>query len=128
MNFLASFISIILGGILFHYLGLPWWTIAIISALANFQFKLSPLYSFICGFLSILLLWYIHAYWINSANNGALLQNISEVMSLSTTTIWFLMLSIGSLVGGFSGLTGSLFRTAFVGYPNEKSKRRKARR
>lgn len=115
MNFLASFISILLGSLIFHYLGLPWWNIAIISAIATFQFKLKPVYSFICGFLSILLFWFTHAYLINNANNGILLKNISEVMNLSQTTIWFLMLSIGSLVGGFSGLTGSFFRIAFLG-------------
>ena len=127
MNFIFSFISIIVGSIIFHYLGAPWWCIALASGLAAFQFKLSPLYSFICGFVAIFCLWLAHAMFLNNANEGQLLKSISEVMSLSSNTIWILMLSIGSLIGGLAALSGSLFRLAFLGDPNTKYKRRKSR-
>jgi len=89
---------ILIGGL--TQLFLPWWSIAIIAAIVGFLFKFDNSgWSFLAGFLAVLLLW---SGYILSERMGNLFGNISSGSVILLTGL------IGGLVGGFFAMTGTL--------------------
>ena len=127
MKFIVTIALIIIFGSLLTFTNMPWWSIAIVSSAVAFQTRTTATASFFAGFLAVLLLWGAHAYFINSANDGALLAKISELLKMGTTTIWAIMLLIGGLLGGFSATTGVFLRAVALGDAASSNSRRRRR-
>lgn len=125
MKFLLSLAVAVPVLFIFHWLALPWWTVAIAMGLVGLAVRLRGFASFATGFGCVVLFWGVHAYLINSANDGQLMQRISQLLNFSPSIIWLLMLLIGGLVGGMSQLTGSLLRVAVLGADDEGKRRRR---
>ena len=99
---------IVAGGLL-SLLGLPWWTLVLVAAVAGFLFPASAAGAFAAGFLGGSLLWYGVAFWRDTANMGVFSTKIGEILSglrgwqlLSVTGF------LGGLLGGFGAMTGRL--------------------
>jgi hypothetical protein len=108
-----------------YFLPLPWWSPVIVAIIVGVQLRLSAFSSFAAGFLAGGLLWFGHAYFINSGNGGLLLGKISALLQMSTTVLWLAVFVLGALLSGFGAMTGSLFRTAFIGDSGSTTRRRR---
>lgn len=107
-------ISTILTALLSFVLGLylPWWSIAIgplIVAIAVHQVGWK---AFLSGFIALFLLWGVHAWLINSANEGILAAKVSMLILQVENPLLLILVTglIGGVVAGFAALTGSLAR------------------
>jgi hypothetical protein len=91
---------------------LPWWSIAIVCCLISALIPQRPGIAFLCGFISLFLLWGGLSFWI-STNNGHLLAHKVSMIILNKDNPNMLILItglIGGVVAGFAALTGSLLR------------------
>lgn len=89
----------------------PWWTLAIVGALAAFTFHKRRWASFVIGLLGGSILWLIPAYIANIENNGLLLQKIALIFGgLSPNLLLLLTALIGGLTAGLGAWTGSAGR------------------
>lgn len=96
------------------YLGLPWWGLAPIAALAGWLFPQNALRSFAAGFLGGFLLWIAAALWMDIPNNGLLAAKIGNLFAgLSRWNILVLTGILGGLVSAFACLTGLWARALF---------------
>lgn len=86
---------------------LPWWTLAIGAFVVAFLFDNKSLPSFAAGFLGVALLWLAMAGYITIATDSILTTKLNQLLPVNSFIITAL---VGGLVGGFGGLTGSLFR------------------
>jgi hypothetical protein len=111
MKFIVSTILIILFSFLAG-LYFPWWTVAIIAFLISIIIRQGHLASFICGFISLFLLWGFLGFWI-SLQNGHILAHRVSLLIFKTDSpflLIFVTALIGSMVAGFAALTGSYIR------------------
>mgnify|MGYP001161944627 CR=1 FL=1 len=96
-------------------IGLPWWAIAPIGALAGWLFPQMPAKSFSAGFAAGYLLWLLHALWLDMGNEGILSGRIGSLfMGLSTAQLLQITGLLGGLLAGFGCLTGRLARDLVV--------------
>lgn len=86
---------------------LPWWTLAIGSFAVAFFFDNKSFPSFAAGFLGVALLWVSMAGYITIDTDSILTTKLNQLLPINSFIITAL---VGGLVGGFGGLTGSLFR------------------
>ncbi len=86
---------------------LPWWTLAIGAFAVAFLFDNKSFPSFAAGFLGVALLWLAMAGYITIATDSILTTKLNQLLPVNSFIITAL---VGGLVGGFGGLTGSLFR------------------
>lgn len=107
MKFVFQVIFIFLAAYVLE-LFFPWWTIAIAAFI--FGYVLRSNVNFLAGFLGIGLLWSLKAYLIETNAAAPLTQKVSEIFSLNKYLLFALTVFLGSLVGGFAALTGSLLR------------------
>ncbi|MEZ4691237.1 MAG: hypothetical protein R3A12_14175, partial [Ignavibacteria bacterium] len=77
---------------------LPWWSIAIVAFLVSVIIPLKPAKAFICGFLSLFLLWGGMSYIISSNNGNILAQKISQLMIFMNSP--FLLIILTGLIAG----------------------------
>lgn len=111
MKFIISSILIILFSFLAG-LYLPWWSIAIVAFLISIIIQQKHFVSFICGFLSLFLLWGFLSYWISMENDHILAHRVS-LLIFKTDSPFLLIFAtafIGAIVAGFASLTGSYLR------------------
>ena len=90
----------------------PWWSIAIVAFGISILIQQSHFASFICGFISLFLLWGFLSLWI-SVNNGHILAHRVSLLILNTDSPYLIIGAtalIGALVAGFAALTGSYIR------------------
>ncbi len=86
---------------------LPWWTLAIGAFAVAFLFDNKSFPSFAAGFLGVALLWVAMAGYITIVTDSILTTKLNQLLPINS----FIMTALaGGLVGGFGGLTGSLFR------------------
>ena len=99
---------IILGGV--TQLFLPWWSIAMVAAIIGFLFKFDhSLWSFLAGFLAVLLLWSGYAAYLDIENAHILSERMGNLFgNISSSGVIGLTGLIGGLVGGFFAMTGTL--------------------
>jgi hypothetical protein len=116
MKFIASAILIILFSFL-SCLYFPWWTIAIVALLISIIIQQKHLASFICGFISLFLLWGFLSFWISVQNDHILAHRVSLLIfkTDSPFLLIFVTALIGALVAGFAALTGSFLRKESAG-------------
>jgi len=106
--FTSTLLIILLGGLTQSFL--PWWSIAIIAALVGFLFKFeNSLWSFLAGFLAVLLLWSGYATYLDMGNAHILSERMGNLFGeISSGSVILLTGLIGGLIGGFFAMTGTL--------------------
>lgn len=111
MKFIISAILIILFSFL-SCLYLPWWSVAIVAFLISIIIQQGHLASFICGFISLFLLWGFLSFWISMENGNILAHRVSLLIFKTDSPILLIFVTalIGAMVAGFAALTGSYFR------------------
>lgn len=97
----------------------PYWVIMVLLSIVSAMFGLSGLQSFLATGLGMGLAWLGQAIFISTTTGSSLPNKIGELMGLgSGMTVVGVTAIIGFLLGGFSGLTGSLFRSLFRKKPD----------
>ena len=91
---------------------LPWWSIAIVCFIVAALIPQRPGIAFLCGFLSLFILWAGLSFWISNNNAHVLAHKISVVILKKDDPNLLIIVTglIGAIVGGFAALTGSLLR------------------
>ena len=93
------------------WVGLPWWAIVPLAAVAGFLFSPSAAGAFLAGFAGGSLLWYGSAMLHNVLNAGVFATKIGEVFAgLKSWQLLTATSSIGGLLGGLGAMTGRLLR------------------
>jgi hypothetical protein len=107
---LASTFIIVLG--FCCHLGLPWWSIAPIAAIASVIFPQSPGLSFSTAFAAGTFVWWSSAFFLDLNNAGLLSAKIGQLF-LGLKPAYLLMItgSLGGILAGLGGLTGSFLRS-----------------
>jgi hypothetical protein len=113
-NALYTALFILVAGNL-SYLGLPWWSIAPVGAIAAFLFPIGIGASWLTGFLAGALLWFANAYVPDHANAGMLSDKIGQLfMGISSMKILLITAVLGGLLGALGVVTGHYARVVFV--------------
>ena len=91
---------------------LPWWSIAIVCFVVAALIQQHPGMAFLCGFISLFILWAGLSYWISVNNDHILAHKISVVILKKDDPNLLILLTglIGAVIGGLASLTGSLLR------------------
>lgn len=113
-NLLLIFVIVFGGGHL-CLLGLPWWSVAIFSAAAAYFLPAKLIPGTIMATLSGAMLWFLHAYLLDSANESMLSQKVGHVF-LGAKPLHLLLFTtlVGALIAKLGYLTGYTARKAFV--------------
>jgi hypothetical protein len=114
------FILIILAASWVAHLFLPWWIPVVVAAVVALFFRQGAARSFTGGFVALLLLWGVYAWYLNSANDGLLAARIGELFGgLSPAMLVATTALVGGLFGGLGALTGALGAQA-IGHPSRR--------
>ncbi len=90
---------------------LPWWSAAIPGVFFGAVLGKTGWHSFLWGAVGVGGLWLLQTLYIHIANDGILTTRMAELFSLpSPLLIIVITLVIGGLIGGFTTLTGYLFK------------------
>lgn len=90
---------------------LPWWSIVPVSFVCALFFAKSGKQSFLAGFFAVGISWFVYSFFIHWKTEGLLTQKISEMMSLPSLWILFVLTSlIGGITGGTSAWAGYIFK------------------
>ena len=94
---------------------LPWWVVAPACFVAAITLRLSPLQSFLAGFVSLFLLWAGMAFYINAANDQVLAHRMSQIILNSDNPLLLVAMTgvLGGMTGALAALSGSLLRRVF---------------
>lgn len=106
MKFTLQLIFTILICALLQYF-FSWWTLAIGAFLVAFLFDSKGFPSFLAGFIGVGLLWLSVSFYISWSTNEILTTKLNQLLPVNSL---ILTAVIGAVVGGFSSLTGGLFR------------------
>ncbi len=111
MKFIVSAILILLFSFL-SCLYFPWWSVAFVALFVSVFIQQKHLLSFICGFVSLFLLWGFLSFWISIKNDDILAHRVSLLIFKvdSPNLLIFVTALIGAVVAGFAALTGSYLR------------------
>ncbi|MGN6493674.1 MAG: hypothetical protein ACTHLE_16855 [Agriterribacter sp.] len=114
MKFLVSVLLIMLLSFVLS-LYLPWWIIAVAAFGVSSFIIQKPYLAFTAGFVALLLLWGILAWYISLANNHILAHKIAVlvIQKDSPATLIAITAIAGALVAGFASLTASFMRRLF---------------
>ncbi len=105
----VTIVVLVLGSLCF--VGLPWWSLAPIAALAAFIFPVSGGKSFLSGFVAGSLLWLVAALLLHFGNDGMLSAKIGQLfMGLRSWQLLSVTAVMGGLIAGFGALTGAYAR------------------
>lgn len=105
---LSPFAGLLLAlAILFQYL-LPWWSMALASAIAAFLLASSAGGAFRIGAFINILVWLTMAFWSHLRSEGILTTKIAGVLPLggSAIALFVVTLVVGGLIGGLGALSG----------------------
>lgn len=91
----------------------PWWSFAVTSFIIALTIHQKAGKAFLAGFFGLFLLWGVHAFILDSANDHLLSQKVAVLFPLggSSTTLILITAFIGALVSGLAALSGSIART-----------------
>lgn len=94
---------------------LPWWSLAVPCIIFGAGFGNKGKSAFLYGFLGIGVLWFVQALIIHISHGAILTARIAELFRLPHPLLVIVVpVLIGGLAGGFSTLTGYLFKQAFL--------------
>lgn len=106
--------TIILTALFAFALGLyiDWWSIAIAAFVVAVSIPQKPWLAWVCGFISLFLLWGCLAFWKSHLNNNLLAAKIANVLPLKGNVYLLLVVTafVGALVASFAALAGSYLR------------------
>ncbi len=89
----------------------PWWTMALVGALAAFLFHKRKWSSFLIGLIGGGLLWLIPAFMANVANDNLLAQKVGMLFGgLSPNQLIILTATLGAVTTALGAWTGSAGR------------------
>jgi len=93
------------------FVGLPWWGLAPIAAIATFLLPLSGGKSFLSGLVAGSLLWLVAALLLHFDNGGMLSAKIGQLfMGLRSWQLLSVTAIMGGLLAGLGALTGAYAR------------------
>lgn len=117
MKFIASLILMALLSFT-ACLYLPWWSIAVVCFIVSLLIRMRPGWAFLCGLLSLFILWGALIFWISSNNQHLLAHKLSQIIIKKDNPNLLIILSavIGAIVGGTASLSGSLLRSVITKY------------
>jgi hypothetical protein len=107
MRFILQLLVIVILSSVFE-LFLPWWTIAIAAFIGGYFFTTRM--NFLCGFVSIALLWTITSIIIDLSAAAPLTERVAKIFSLNKPLLFVVTAVIGGLVGGFAAMAGAALR------------------
>ncbi|MFD2203548.1 hypothetical protein [Shivajiella indica] len=114
---MARFLSIfLLVALTVFILGvyLPYWALMVVVAFLTFLVGARPVTAFFGGGLAFGLTWFLLAIYISMHTNSALPSQMATLMGIKNDNLlWFATGVLGLFLGGFSGLTGALFKKLF---------------
>lgn len=92
----------------------PSWALMVLVLLVCFSLGIGPTKGFFAAGFGFGLTWLLLSIWISIDSESGLPKKVAELMGLKNDNLlWFGTGLLGFLVGGFSGLTGGLFRMIF---------------
>lgn len=110
MRFLSAILLIAILSLIATYF-LPWWTLAVVSAIVCWSFGLGRGKAFGAGFLGILVLWLVVGFVEDARNEHILSIRMAELFHLPHYGLFLLVSAvIGGLVGGLAGWTGAAIK------------------
>jgi hypothetical protein len=107
MKFFIQVISTIIVCLVLQ-LFLPWWSITIGAFGVAYFTGNKSFISFLAGFIAIVLLWSVFAFYLDFKTDSILTVKINQLLPLNA---FLLTALVGALVGGFAALTGALFKS-----------------
>lgn len=114
-------ISLFLTALFAFALGLyfDWWSIAVAAFVVALCVPQRPGFSFLAGFLALLLLWGGYSIFLNQHNGGLLATKIAEVLPFHGNVSLLILITalVGALVGGFAALSAGYLRQQLVNKP-----------
>jgi hypothetical protein len=94
---------------------LPWWMIAVASAVVSFIIHLTNGRAFLSGFLGIALCWSILIIRVDGPNEHILSSRMAQLFSLPGYWMFILVnVVMGALVGGLAAWAGAALRNGFM--------------
>ncbi len=126
-NASISTLFIVVLGLLCHFF-LPWWSLAIIAALAGILFQHTAAAAFGAGFVAGCLLWYGSAFYHNSLDLGVFSAKMGEILHLKGWQLLSAAATLGGLIGGFGAMTGVLGKNIVMNEDKFQSTRYPKRR
>lgn len=97
------------------HLGLPWWWLAPIAAIAGFLFSRNGFGAFFAGLMGGFALWFVSAWFSDNANEGMLSAKIGQLFrGLQGSDMLLATGAIGGLIGAFGALTGQWAKDLFI--------------
>lgn len=93
---------------------LPWWAFVLTSAVVALSIHQKPGKAFASGFLGLFLLWGVHAFILDSANDHMLSGKVAAILPMGGSYMAIILVTavIGGLLSGFAALSGSFARLA----------------
>lgn len=110
MKFLLSILLIALLS-LGAELYLPFWSVALAAFTVSALIPQKPLFSFLCGFTALFLLWAGLAWYLDEGNNHILSVRVSALFKLPSPVLLVIVTGfIGGILGGMASLSASFLR------------------
>ena len=108
------FVAILLTALLGHAAPLyfDWWSFAVTSFIVALVIHQKAGLAFVSGFFGIFLLFIIHTFLLDYANDHLLAKKIAEILKIGDNALPVIVLSafIGGLISSLAALSGSLAR------------------
>ncbi|HYD21652.1 MAG TPA: hypothetical protein VEB40_09280 [Flavipsychrobacter sp.] len=114
MRLVASILFIaILAAVCTWYL--PWWMIAVVSAVVAFVINMSNGKAFLSGFFGIGLCWTILILNVDIKNDHILSSRMADLFSLPGYGLFIAVnVLVGAFVGGLAAWSGAALRNGFM--------------
>lgn len=92
----------------------PFWALMIITGLIAFLIAPGPASAFFAGGIGFGLTWFLKALFISIQTASDLPVQMADLMGIKNDNLlMFATFFLGFLIGGFSAMTGSLFKRLF---------------
>lgn len=90
----------------------PWWSIAIVAFVVSALIPQKPLWSFLSGFIALLVLWGVLSTWTSMQNENILAHRVSLLILKNDSPALLIILTtfIGAIIGGLAALTASYLK------------------